>query len=40
LSAQLGGSHKRRAVLRLVIGGSLAMLVTYAVGELLDVAIA
>ena len=40
LSAHLGGSHKGRAILRLVIGGSLAMLVTYAVGELLDVAVA
>ena len=39
VSAQLGGSPKRRAILRLVVGGTLAMLVTFAVGELLDVAV-
>lgn len=38
-SAQLGGSPKGRAVARLVIGGALAMLVTYAVGELLGVTV-
>ena len=39
VSAHLGGSPKGRAVLRLVVGGALAMLVTFAVGELLDVAV-
>ena len=39
VSAHLGGSSKRRAILRLVVGGTLAMLVTLAVGELLDVAV-
>ena len=39
LSAQLGGSPKPPAILRLVAGGALAMIATYAVGELLDVAV-
>jgi VIT1/CCC1 family predicted Fe2+/Mn2+ transporter len=39
LSAQLGGSPKPPAILRLVAGGALAMIVTYAVGELLNVAV-
>jgi vacuolar iron transporter family protein len=34
LSATLGGSERRRAVLRVVTGGALAMAVTYAVGQL------
>jgi VIT1/CCC1 family predicted Fe2+/Mn2+ transporter len=40
VSARLGGSPKARAVLRLVLGGALAMGVTYAVGQLLGVAVA
>jgi VIT1/CCC1 family predicted Fe2+/Mn2+ transporter len=40
VSAHLGGSPKGKAVLRLVVGGALAMAVTYAIGELLGVAVA
>ncbi|MFE7722182.1 VIT family protein [Nocardia rhizosphaerihabitans] len=36
VSARLGGSHRGRAVLRVVIGGALAMAVTYAIGSLTD----
>ncbi|MGD9702461.1 MAG: VIT family protein [Acidimicrobiia bacterium] len=39
LSAHLGGSAKLPAVLRLVVGGALAMAVTYGIGALLDVAV-
>ena len=39
LSARLGGSPIRSAVLRLIVGGSLAMLVTFGIGQLLDVAV-
>lgn len=39
LSAQLGGARKTPAVVRLVCGGALAMLVTYGIGELLDVTV-
>ena len=39
LSARLGGSPVRSAVLRLIVGGSLAMLVTFGIGQLLDVAV-
>ena len=39
LSAHLGRSPKGRAILRLVTGGTLAMVVTYVIGELLDVAV-
>ncbi|MDF9277774.1 VIT family protein [Arthrobacter sp. EH-1B-1] len=35
VSAQVGGSSRRRAMARLVLGGALAMAVTYAVGSLL-----
>ena len=35
ISARIGGSSKRKATLRLVIGGALAMAFTYAVGLLL-----
>ena len=35
LSAQLGGSPKRVAALRLIIGGALAMAVTFGIGQLL-----
>nr|WP_167479057.1 VIT family protein [Nocardia arthritidis] len=34
LSARLGGSSRGRAVLRVVIGGALAMAVTYGIGQL------
>ncbi|MGW0040956.1 VIT1/CCC1 transporter family protein [Rhodococcus sp. NPDC003348] len=33
LSARLGGARRGRAVLRVVIGGALAMIVTYAIGQ-------
>jgi vacuolar iron transporter family protein len=36
LSAMLGGAHKGRAVLRVVLGGALAMLVTYGIGQLVS----
>lgn len=36
LSARLGGSARGRAVLRVVVGGALAMAVTYAIGMLTD----
>lgn len=39
VSAALGKAPKGRAVVRLVAGGALAMAVTYAIGELLDVAV-
>ena len=39
VSARLGTSAVAPAVLRLVIGGALAMAVTYGIGELLDVAV-
>lgn len=34
LSAELGGARKRRAVMRVVLGGAIAMLVTYGIGQL------
>jgi len=37
ISARLGGARRGRAVMRLVLGGALAMAVTYAVGRLLGV---
>ena len=39
VSAQLGGSPRLPAMLRLVVGGALAMVVTYGVGQLLDTAV-
>jgi vacuolar iron transporter family protein len=39
VSAGLGGAPKLRAVLRNVIGGSLALAVTYAIGHLVGDAI-
>ena len=39
ISARLGGAGKRRAVIRLVVGGALAMTVTWAVGFLLGVSV-
>ncbi|KIA66624.1 VIT1/CCC1 transporter family protein [Nocardia vulneris] len=38
VSARLGGSAPGRAVLRVVLGGVLAMAVTYGIGQLADVA--
>jgi VIT1/CCC1 family predicted Fe2+/Mn2+ transporter len=38
-SAILGGARKRRAVLRVVLGGALAMLVTYGIGQLVGTTI-
>ncbi|WP_280457133.1 VIT1/CCC1 transporter family protein [Nocardia carnea] len=38
ISAWLGGSNRLRAVARVVIGGALAMAVTYGIGQLADVA--
>jgi VIT1/CCC1 family predicted Fe2+/Mn2+ transporter len=40
VSARLGGSHRGRAVLRLVFGGALALAVTWAIGSLLGTTIA
>jgi VIT1/CCC1 family predicted Fe2+/Mn2+ transporter len=37
ISARLGGAGKGRAVLRLVVGGAAAMIVTWGVGRLLGV---
>ncbi|MFF3569842.1 VIT1/CCC1 transporter family protein [Nocardia jiangxiensis] len=37
ISSRLGGSNPRRAVLRVVIGGALAMAVTYGIGQLAGV---
>jgi VIT1/CCC1 family predicted Fe2+/Mn2+ transporter len=39
LSATVGGASRRRAVLRVVFGGALAMLVTYGIGRLFGTAI-
>jgi VIT1/CCC1 family predicted Fe2+/Mn2+ transporter len=39
LSARLGGSNVRRAVLRLVIGGALGLAFTYGIGQLFGTAI-
>jgi vacuolar iron transporter family protein len=39
VSAVLGGAQQRRAVLRVVLGGALAMLVTYGVGQIVGTAI-
>ncbi len=38
ISAKLGGSGRRKAALRLVIGGALALVVTYLIGHLLGTA--
>ncbi len=37
-SAKLGGTNKMRSVMRVVIGGALAMIVTYAIGSLFGIA--
>ena len=39
VSAHLGGSGRWRATARLVLGGALAMGITFAVGQLLGVAV-
>ncbi len=39
LSAHAGGSHKRTAIIRVVVGGVIAMAVTFGVGKLFGVAI-
>jgi VIT1/CCC1 family predicted Fe2+/Mn2+ transporter len=39
VSAILGGAPKRRAVLRVVLGGALAMLVTYGIGQMVGTTI-
>jgi VIT1/CCC1 family predicted Fe2+/Mn2+ transporter len=39
VSARLGGSHVRRAVLRVVIGGALGLAFTYAIGLLFGTAV-
>jgi VIT1/CCC1 family predicted Fe2+/Mn2+ transporter len=39
VSAMLGGARKRRAVLRVVLGGALAMLVTYGIGQMVGTTI-
>lgn len=39
VSAHLGEAPKRRAVLRLLVGGAIAMAVTFGIGQLLGVAI-
>lgn len=38
LSANAGGANKRKAILRVVVGGFLAMLITFAVGKIFGVA--
>jgi len=38
MSAKAGGSDVRRSVIRVVIGGALAMIVTYGIGRLFNVA--
>jgi VIT1/CCC1 family predicted Fe2+/Mn2+ transporter len=39
LSAMLGGAHKTRAILRILLGGALAMLVTYGIGQVIGTAL-
>jgi vacuolar iron transporter family protein len=39
LGGHLGGASKRKAALRVTVGGALAMAVTFAIGRLLDVTI-
>lgn len=38
VSARLGGAGRKRAVVRIVTGGAVAMIVTYGIGQLLGVA--
>ena len=39
LSAVLGGARKRRAVLRVMLGGAIAMFVTYSIGQMVGTTI-
>jgi VIT1/CCC1 family predicted Fe2+/Mn2+ transporter len=39
LSAKVGGASKRTATIRVVLGGAIAMIVTYAIGTLFDVSV-
>jgi vacuolar iron transporter family protein len=39
ISARLGGSQPRRAMIRVVIGGAIALIVTYAIGRLFGAAV-
>jgi VIT1/CCC1 family predicted Fe2+/Mn2+ transporter len=39
LSAKLGGINVRKSIIRNVIGGALAMAVTYAIGSFFDVSL-
>lgn len=39
ISARLGGADARRATLRVIVGGALAMAITYAIGHLVGVAV-
>lgn len=39
LSASVGGASRRRAILRVVVGGVLAMAITYAIGKLFGTAV-
>jgi VIT1/CCC1 family predicted Fe2+/Mn2+ transporter len=39
VSAILGGARKRQAVLRVVLGGALAMFVTYGIGQMVGTTI-
>ena len=39
LSATVGGASRRRAILRVVVGGAIAMVVTFAIGHLFGTAI-
>jgi vacuolar iron transporter family protein len=38
ISARVGGASKRRATLRVIVGGALAMAITYSIGEIFGVA--
>jgi VIT1/CCC1 family predicted Fe2+/Mn2+ transporter len=39
ISARLGGAPRNRAVVRVVLGGALAMLVTFGIGQLVGAAV-
>jgi len=39
VSARFGGAHRGRAVARVVVGGAVAMVVTYAIGHLVGAAV-
>jgi VIT1/CCC1 family predicted Fe2+/Mn2+ transporter len=39
VSARLGGAHRGRAVVRVVVGGAVAMAVTYGIGHLIGTAV-